>query len=161
MTCFPRLGRSDLTAIIVVTMERIQLPEGYEPSESEEYMNKMQLEYFYRRLEEWKEALCSDSIELVHNLHDVKLNDPDLSDRVSEENQANFELRKGSRCMKLLKKVEDAMRRIENGEYGYCIETGECIGIARLKARPVATLSLEAQQKREKEEGRKKELRRV
>lgn len=141
-------------------MERIKLPKGYEPSETEEYMNSMQLEYFYRRLEEWKDALFHDSIEVVHSLHEAKLNDPDLSDRVSEENQANFELRKGSRCRKLLKKIEDAMKRIERGEYGYCLETGDSIGIARLKARPVAILSIEAQQRRENEERKKKELKR-
>lgn len=118
-------------------------------------MNAMQLEYFYRKLEEWREALLRGAAEVVHTLHDSKLNEPDLSDRVSEEHQANFELRRGSRYRKLMKKIEDAIERIEQGKYGYCAVSGECIGVARLKARPIATLSLEAQQKRENEERKK------
>ncbi len=130
-------------------MEKIELPENYEPSVSEEYMNPMQLEFFRRRLVEWKKSLQSSSDELNQLLQRTSLGDPDLSDRVIGESEARFELRKGSRCRKLIDKIDAAIHRIEKKEYGYCSVTGQPIGIERLKVRPIATLSIEAQRKHE------------
>jgi DnaK suppressor protein len=140
-------------------MERIELPEGYEPSDSEEYMNPLQLEFFYRLLMDWKKSLQASSDELNQVLQRTNLGDPDLSDRVTGESHARFELRKGSRCRKLIDKIESAMHRIENKEYGYCSVTGQPIGVERLKVRPVATLSIEAQRKHELIEKQQKEKR--
>jgi len=140
-------------------MERIELPEGYELSEKEAYMNPMHLEFFYRKLEEWKKSLGYASNQVSQLLEHASLSDPDLSDRVSEEAQARFELRKGSRYRKLISKIEAAMGRIERKEYGYCSSSGQAIGIERLKARPIATLSIEAQRKHELEEKHHKERR--
>jgi DnaK suppressor protein len=133
-------------------MQRIELPEGYDPSDSEEYMNPMQLEFFYRKLSEWKKSLDTTSSQLSRVLQGTSLGDPDLSDRVSEESHARFELRKGTRCRKLIEKIEAAIDRIKKKEYGYCTLTGSPIGVERLKARPVATLSIEAQRKHEMKE---------
>jgi DnaK suppressor protein len=142
-------------------MERIELPQGYEPSDTEEYMNPMQLEFFYRKLTEWKQSLEPTSIQLNQILLDTSLGDPDLSDRVSGESHTHFELRKGSRCRKLIEKIEAALERIRNKKYGYCVITGSPIGIERLKARPVATLSIEAQRRHEMKEKQEKDKNRA
>ncbi|QEK39596.1 RNA polymerase-binding protein DksA [Candidatus Sneabacter namystus] len=132
----------------------INLPEGYEPSELEEYMNDMQKEYFFRKLQQWKKDLYSESEGIVGDLTNVRFADAELGDRVSGEAQTYFRLRQAQRYRKLIKKIDYAIERIENGSYGYCAKTGEEIGLERLKARPVATLSIEAQERREKDEKR-------
>lgn len=130
-------------------MENMKLPEGYNPSEEEEYMNHLQLEYFRQELLKWKDKLYEESQETIQNLQQHHPCETDLNDRASVEIETNFNLRTRNRYRKLLHKIEEALKRIETEEYGYCEETGEKIGIQRLKARPVATLCLEAQERHE------------
>ncbi len=133
-------------------MTQIKLPEGYAPSESEEYMNDMQLEYFRNKLTNWKLELIDESRETLDHLKEENWNEPDLNDRASIESETSLELRTRSRYRKLIDKIEEALKRIDNKTYGYCEETGEPIGIKRLEARAVATLCIEAQEKHEKYE---------
>ena len=126
-----------------------KLPENYKPSENEEYMNEMQLKYFKNKLELWKDELLSNSRDTLKHLQEEKWQEPDLTDRAGIESDTAFELRTRDRYRKLIDKIDDALRRVESGEYGYCLETGDEIGIKRLEARPVATLSIEAQERRE------------
>lgn len=133
-------------------MTQIKLPEGYSPSESEEYMNDMQLEYFRNKLTNWKLELIDESRETLDHLKEENWNEPDLNDRASIESETSLELRTRSRYRKLIDKIEEALKRIDNKTYGYCEETGEPIGIKRLEARAVATLCIEAQEKHEKYE---------
>ena len=128
------------------------LPPDYKPSEKEEYMNEMQLEYFRRKLEAWKKSLVSQSEDTLDDLRQGGLNQPDDIDRASMETDKALDLRTKDRARKLIGKINDALKRIEDGEYGYCEETGEPIGIERLEARPVATLCLEAQERHERME---------
>ncbi len=130
-------------------MERVALPEGYKPSNNEEYMNPIQLEYFRQKLLSWREELLTNSKDTLQHLKEENWNEPDLNDRASLETETNFELRTRDRYRKLIDKIDAALQRIENGEYGYCEETGEEIGIKRLEARPVATLCIEAQESHE------------
>jgi DnaK suppressor protein len=130
-------------------MERVTLPEGYKPSNNEEYMNPIQLEYFRQKLLSWREELLTNSKDTLQHLKEENWNEPDLNDRASLETETNFELRTRDRYRKLIDKIDAALQRIENGEYGYCEETGEEIGIKRLEARPVATLCIEAQESHE------------
>lgn len=133
-------------------MTRVTLPAGYKPSENEEYMNPMQLEYFRQILEKWRAELLEESRETLNHLKEENWNEPDLNDRASLETETTIELRTRDRYRKLIDKIELALKKIEEGEYGYCEETGEEIGLKRLEARPVATLSIEAQEQREKKE---------
>ncbi len=128
------------------------LPEDYRPAEDEPFMNERQLEYFRRKLLAWKAELLDDSRETIEGLHESARNVPDLADRASEETDRAIELRTRDRQRKLIAKIDAALRRIENGEYGYCEETGEPISLKRLDARPIATLSLEAQERHERRE---------
>ncbi|MDV7141548.1 RNA polymerase-binding protein DksA [Tropicimonas sp. TH_r6] len=128
------------------------LPEDYRPAEDEPFMNEMQLEYFRRKLLAWKEDLLADSRDTIEGLQDSTRNIPDVADRASEETDRALELRTRDRQRKLVGKIDSAMRRIEEGEYGYCEETGEPISLKRLDARPIATLSLEAQERHERRE---------
>ncbi len=130
----------------------LTLPAGYVPSESEEYMNELQLEYFKLKLNSWKLELIDDSRETLDHLKEENWNEPDLNDRASIESETSLELRTRSRYRKLIDKIDEALKRIDNKTYGYCEETGEPIGIKRLEARPVATLCIEAQEKHEKYE---------
>lgn len=130
-------------------MSRVVLPVGYKPSEKEEYMNPLQLEYFRQKLQSWKEELVSNSRETLDHLKEENWNEPDMNDRATIETDTNFELRTRDRYRKLIDKIEEALQRIEDGEYGYCEETGDEIGIKRLEARPVATLCIEAQENHE------------
>jgi DnaK suppressor protein len=130
-------------------MEKVVLPEGYKPSEQEEYMNPMQLEYFKKRLEDWRRELLDESRETLHHLKEENWNEPDLNDRATVETDNAFELRIRDRDRKLIDKIESAVMRIKKGDYGYCEETGEKIGLGRLEARPVATLCIEAQERHE------------
>ncbi|MBS0409175.1 MAG: RNA polymerase-binding protein DksA [Proteobacteria bacterium] len=124
----------------------------YRPSEDEPFMNDRQLEYFKQKLLNWKEDILKESRETVTHLQAETENHPDLADRASSETDRALELRTRDRQRKLISKIDEALRRIDEGNYGYCEETGEPIGIARLEARPIATLSLEAQERHERRE---------
>ena len=128
------------------------LPEDYRPAEDEPFMNERQLEYFRRKLKAWKQELLDQSAETLEGLQDSGRNVPDLADRASEETDRALELRTRDRQRKVVSKIDAALRRIEDGSYGYCEETGEPISLKRLDARPIATLSLEAQERHERKE---------
>lgn len=130
-------------------MNKVSLPEGYQPSENEEYMNPLQLEYFRKKLMLWKEELLDESRETIKHLQEENWNEPDLNDRASLETDTATELRTRDRYRKLIDKIDHALRMIEEGKYGYCEDTGEEIGIKRLEARPIATLCIEAQERHE------------
>jgi DnaK suppressor protein len=124
----------------------------YRPSEDEAFMNQRQLEYFRRKLLAWKDEILRESRETVVHLQSETENHPDLADRATSEADRSLELRTRDRQRKLISKIDEALRRIDEGSYGYCAETGEPIGIARLDARPIATLSLDAQERHERRE---------
>jgi len=124
----------------------------YRPSEDEPFMNPRQREYFRRKLENWKEDILRESRETLENLQEESQNHPDMADRASSESDRALELRTRDRQRKLISKIDAALKRIEDGTYGLCEETGDPIGIARLDARPIATLSLEAQEMHERRE---------
>ena len=128
------------------------LPPDYRPSEDEPFMSDLQLEYFRQKLLRWRAELLQESTETLNHLQAESLHQPDLTDRASMETDRALELRTRDRERKLIRKIEEALKRIEDGTYGYCLETGEEIGIKRLEARPVATLSIEAQERRERRE---------
>jgi DnaK suppressor protein len=118
----------------------------------EQYMNKEQLEHFARILQTWKRDLMVEVDRTVLHMKDEAANFPDPNDRATQEEEFSLELRTRDRERKLIRKIDEALKRIEDGSYGYCLETGEEIGIKRLEARPVATLSVEAQERRERRE---------
>jgi DnaK suppressor protein len=124
----------------------------YRPSEDEEFMNERQLEFFKQKLLDWKAEILEESRETLTHLKAETENHPDLADRASSETDRALELRTRDRQRKLISKIDEALRRIEDGSYGYCEETGEPISLARLSARPTATLSLEAQERHERRE---------
>jgi DnaK suppressor protein len=128
------------------------LPPDYIPSEKEEFMNPLMLQYFREKLLEWKQEILNESTETLHHLQQESLHQPDMTDRASLETDQAIELRTRDRQRKLIAKINAALQRIEAGEYGYCEETGDAIGIKRLLARPIATLSLEAQERHERYE---------
>jgi DnaK suppressor protein len=128
----------------------IELPEGYMPSEKEEYMNPLQLEYFRRKLLGWRDDLLLESQDTLNHLREENWQEPDITDRATLETDAALELRTRDRYRKLIGKIDAALNRIAEGTYGYCEESGEEIGIKRLEARPIATLSIEAQEKHER-----------
>ncbi len=128
------------------------LPDDYRPAESEPFMNERQLEYFRRKLLVWKAELQEQSAETLEGLQDSGRNVPDIADRASEETDRALELRTRDRQRKLVSKIDAALRRIDNGEYGYCEMTGEPISLKRLDARPIATMTLEAQERHERRE---------
>jgi DnaK suppressor protein len=128
------------------------LLDDYRPAEDEPFMNERQLEYFRRKLVVWKQELMDQSAETVESLQDSGRNVPDIADRASEETDRALELRTRDRQRKLVSKIDAALRRIENGEYGYCEVSGEPISLKRLDARPIATMTLEAQEKHERRE---------
>jgi len=131
---------------------RNMLPEGYEPNEKEKFMNDNQLLYFRQSLLDWKNNIIADSKETLVNLQDGPIQEPDLNDRASSETDWGLELRTRDRQRKLIAKIDAALTRIEEGEYGYCVVTGEPISLDRLKARPVATMTVEAQERHERNE---------
>ncbi len=128
------------------------LPEDYTPAEDEPFMNDQQLEYFRRKLLAWKNDLLSDSKDTIEGLQDGTRNIPDIADRASEETDRALELRTRDRQRKLVTKIDAALRQIDEGEYGYCEVTGDPISLKRLDARPIATMSLEAQERHERRE---------
>jgi DnaK suppressor protein len=130
---------------------RVEATE-YRPSDDEPFMNERQLKYFKQKLLDWKEDILRESRETLSHLQTDTENHPDVADRASSETDRSLELRTRDRQRKLISKIDEALRRIEDSSYGYCEETGEPIGLARLEARPIATLSLEAQERHERRE---------
>ena len=131
-----------------------KISKKYKPTQKEKFMNAKMKEYFRQKLENWKSELLKESSQTLNNLQTENEAKPDMTDRASEEIDRTFELRTRDRERKLINKIDAALRRISDGSYGYCEETGEPIGLKRLEARPVATLSLEAQEMHEKAEKR-------
>jgi DnaK suppressor protein len=130
----------------------IILPEDYKPTEKEDFMNPVQIEYFRQKLIKWKQELLSEASETLNNLSEENLQKPDITDRAQVESDTSIRLRTRDRERKLLSKIEAALRRIDDGTYGYCEETDEPISIKRLEARPIASLSLDAQERHERNE---------
>jgi DnaK suppressor protein len=126
--------------------------ENYRPSDDEPFMNARQLQYFRKKLMAWREDILAESRETLSNLQTDTENHPDLADRATSETDRALELRTRDRQRKLIGKIEAALRRIDDGSYGYCEDTGEPIGLARLDARPIATMSVEAQERHERRE---------
>lgn len=124
----------------------------YRPSDDEPFMNPRQREYFRAKLNAWKEDILRESRETLENLQEESQNHPDMADRASSESDRSLELRTRDRQRKLIAKIDAALKRIDEGTYGFCEETGDPIGLARLDARPIATLSLEAQEMHERRE---------
>ena len=132
-----------------------KISKNYKPTQKEKFMNAKMKEYFRQILINWKDELLKESSQTLNNLqNDENSAKPDLTDRASDEIDRSFELRTRERERKLINKIEAALKRIEDGTYGYCEETGEPISLKRLQARPIATLSLEAQENHEKDEKR-------
>lgn len=129
-----------------------RLPKSYKPTEDESFMNARQREYFRRKLVGWREELVRESTQTLQHLQQDSLQEPDLADRASVESERSLELRTRDRERKLLAKIDAALERIQDGSYGYCEETGEPISLSRLDARPIATLTIEAQERHEKRE---------
>jgi DnaK suppressor protein len=131
---------------------RPSLPPGYRPTDDEEFMNPLQVEYFRQKLLRWRAELLTDSSGTLRNLKEESLLKPDITDRASLETERAIELRTRDRERKLISKIDAALHRIDSGTYGFCEETDEPIGIRRLEARPIATLSIEAQERHERME---------
>ena len=132
--------------------QEVFLPDDYKPAESEPFMNDMQVAYFQRKLQDWKTELMAGSRDTIEALQDGTRNIPDVTDRASEETDRALELRTRDRARKLVNKIDAALRRIDEGEFGYCSVTGDQISLKRLDARPIATMSLEAQERHERRE---------
>ena len=128
------------------------LPHDYVPAEDEPFMNDRQVEYFRRKLLAWKAELRGETERTIEGLQDAARSIPDITDRASEETDRALELRTRDRQRKLISKIDSALRRIDEGEYGYCEKTGEAISLRRLDARPIATMTVEAQEKHERRE---------
>jgi DnaK suppressor protein len=152
----PKLPRSLTEASLAnVTLPEVKLkkPEGpYRPSDDEPFMGERQREYFREKLLAWREEILREARETLQHLQDENQNHPDLADRASSETDRAIELRARDRQRKLIAKIDAALSRLEDGSYGYCEETGEPISLRRLEARPIATLSIEAQERHERRE---------
>lgn len=133
-------------------MAEVTLPDDYRPSVDEPFMNELQREYFRRKLEAWKSELLDESRNTLEGLQDGTRSIPDVADRASEETDRSLELRTRDRQRKLVTKIDGALRRLDEDEFGYCVDTGEPISLKRLDARPIATMSLEAQERHERRE---------
>ena len=133
-------------------MSKIFIDEGYRPSEDEAFMNDRQREYFRRKLIKWKGDILREAQETLTTLQTENENHPDIADRASSETDRAIELRARDRQRKLIAKIDSALHRLDEGTYGYCEETGEPIALKRLDARPIATLSIEAQERHERRE---------
>ena len=139
-------------ASVAQVLDYASVEIGYRPREDEPFMCDRQLEYFRKKLLSWKEDILRESRETLSHLQAETENHPDLADRATSETDRALELRTRDRQRKLISKIDSALRRIEDGSYGYCEETGEPIGLGRLEARPIATLSVEAQERHERRE---------
>ena len=129
-----------------------ELDGSYRPSDKEPFMNERQREYFRKKLLDWKEEILKEAKETLQHLQDENQNHPDLADRASSETDRAIELRARDRQRKLIAKIDEALQRLEEGSYGFCEETNEPISLRRLEARPIATLSIEAQERHERME---------
>lgn len=134
------------------SLAAVELAPDYEPSENEEFMNDQQLAYFRQRLGDWKAQILREAQDTIVNLQESPSQAPDIADRAATESDRALELRTRDRQRKLIAKIDAAVRRIADGSYGYCEESGEPIGLKRLVARPIATLSIEAQERHERRE---------
>ncbi|USG59838.1 RNA polymerase-binding protein DksA [Sneathiella marina] len=130
----------------------VQIADDYKPSDDEPFMNPRQQEYFREKLLRWRNEILEDASQTIANLQEETIKEPDIADRASTESERALELRTRDRQRKLIGKIDAALRRIDEGLYGYCDETGDPIALKRLEARPVATLSLEAQERHERRE---------
>lgn len=137
---------------VMASGNHVALPDHYHPSSDEEFMNPRQLAYFRRKLIEWKESILRESAGTLETLKAEPMREPDVNDRASSETDWGIELRTRDRQRKVISKIDAALRRIETGDYGYCEVTGEPISLARLEARPIATMTLEAQERHERDE---------
>jgi DnaK suppressor protein len=135
----------------------IELEEGYKPSQDEEYMSAKQVEYFRQKLLAWRSELLKESENTISHLKEENWQEPDINDRATLETDAALELRTRDRYRKLVNKIDSAMSRIADGSYGYCQDTGEEIGLSRLEARPIATLTIDAQEKHERLEKQRRD----
>jgi len=133
-------------------MSKFKLPNNYRPTEKEKFMSPRQKEFFRQRLMGWREEILRDAKDMIQNLQDDEGQAPDIADRATKESERSIELRTRDRQRKLVAKIDAAMVRIKEGNYGYCDDTGEPIGLKRLQARPIATLSIEAQERHERRE---------
>jgi len=138
--------------IDILAKAKRTLDSDYTPSDDEDYMNPRQLDYFRQLLLEWKKSILSAAEGTLQSLQDGPIREPDLNDRASSETDWGIELRTRDRQRKLIAKIDSAMRRIDKGEYGYCEVTGDPIGLRRLVARPIATMTVEAQEAHERRE---------
>lgn len=138
--------------IDILVKAKRSIAGDYVPSDAEEYMSEPQLGYFRRLLQAWKLAILDSSADTLHQLQEGPIREPDLNDRASSETDWGIELRTRDRQRKLITKIDSALRRIDEGEYGFCEVTGEPIGLGRLAARPIATMTVEAQQAHERRE---------
>ena len=136
----------------LLSRARTSLPDGYAPSEDEEYMGERQRDYFRVLLLDWKRSIHSAANATLQSLQDGPIREPDLNDRASSETDWGIELRTRDRQRKLISKIDAALRRIDQGEYGYCEVSGEPISLGRLEARPIATMTVEAQERHERQE---------
>jgi DnaK suppressor protein len=130
--------------------DQMVLPEGYRPSDDEDFMSMQQRAYFLQKLKNWKDSIIEESRATMAQLQVDSLREPDIADRASSETDWSIELRTRDRQRKLIAKIDSAIRRLYDGEYGYCEVTGDPISLARLEARPIATMTLEAQEKHER-----------
>lgn len=135
-----------------VTYEVPRLPEDYKPTDAEPFMSERQKDYFRRKLLAWRDSIIAESKETLSALQNESENHPDIADRASSESDRAIELRARDRQRKLISKIDSALARIQDGTYGYCEDTGEPISLRRLDARPIATLSIEAQERHERRE---------
>ena len=136
---------------------RVTLPQNYRPTESEPFMNPLQQEYFRQKLLRWKDEMLIESNQTLVSLQEESLAQPDLADRATAETDRALELRTRDRFRKLIAKIDSALRRLDDGTYGYCEETDEPIPLKRLEARPTATLSVDAQERHERLERTKRD----
>ncbi len=130
----------------------VALLDNYRPTEDEPFMNERQKEYFRLKLLRWRDDILREAKQTLQHLQEENVNHPDLADRASSETDRAIELRARDRQRKLIAKIDAALERIEDGSYGYCVETGDPISLKRLEARPIATLSIEAQERHERRE---------
>ncbi len=135
----------------------VELPKDYKPSPKEEYMSPMHLEYFRQKLLAWRTELLQESENTISHLKEENWQEPDINDRATLETDAALELRTRDRYRKLVNKIDSALARLSDGTYGYCDDTGEEIGLHRLEARPIATLTIEAQEKHERLEKQRRD----
>ncbi|MBC7506352.1 MAG: RNA polymerase-binding protein DksA [Sandarakinorhabdus sp.] len=137
---------------VAARLAAIELAPDYRPAADEDFMSPQQLAYFRRKLMEWKDSILREASTTLETLKAEPMREPDVTDRAASETDWGIELRTRDRQRKVISKIDSALRRIENGEYGYCEVTGEPISLPRLEARPIATMTLEAQERHERDE---------